>query len=598
MATEYKLPYTASEINEKLEMVDEVKADLKNNYYTRNQINESFKDVDNSFEEVNSSLENMNSLVGRANESIGNISAAIANKADLVDGKIPVEQLPDGIGSGNGASGGETEQVQADFEQNDETQPDYIKNRPFYAYGGRVTFIDNVTCTSFDITDGEGLAYMVVLEVPSVLTDETINFVFDGISYELTGVYDEDIGGYYFGNASILSPIGFDYEDTGEPFIFLTIDDGDVVGICYLADTQETDHTISIFFDSEIIKTLDIKYLPKNMALGYETKAFEDIVWDGNTDGLLSVRKDVDMGEDGVLTFTCYKVSDAILPKELVNGAEMTYTHQDGEDTAEIDANYLFDVNANGTYVDGEKVSFFCVTEANTSADLSEMAPDLTVDFPESGVWFVVQEADGMEIMHTQSLKAPSQIVKIDGKFIQTGHPNTIASLDYAGKIPMEQLRIDSTPYQYSQNLITSGAVYNAVNNIQITVDNTVTSYSNNPVSSSAVYTAIENKKINVDTYVQSGSDNAVSGGAVYNTLNNYYTKSEVNSAIENKKVIVDKSVQNGSNNAVSGDAVYTALNNKQDKISVTSSDNGKFMRVVNGAWAAVEVPSAEDGEF
>ena len=31
---------------------------------------------------------------------------------------------------------------------------------------------------------------------------------------------------------------------------------------------------------------------------------------------------------------------------------------------------------------------------------------------------------------------------------------------------------------------------------------------------------------------------------------------------------------------------------------SVTTSDNGKFMRVVDGAWAAVALANAEDGGF
>ena len=30
----------------------------------------------------------------------------------------------------------------------------------------------------------------------------------------------------------------------------------------------------------------------------------------------------------------------------------------------------------------------------------------------------------------------------------------------------------------------------------------------------------------------------------------------------------------------------------------VTESDNGKFLRVVNGIWTASSIPNAEDGEF
>lgn len=39
-------------------------------------------------------------------------------------------------------------------------------------------------------------------------------------------------------------------------------------------------------------------------------------------------------------------------------------------------------------------------------------------------------------------------------------------------------------------------------------------------------------------------------------------------------------------------------LGDKADKVAVTASDNGKFLRVVNGAWAAQAVPSAESSSF
>ena len=41
-----------------------------------------------------------------------------------------------------------------------------------------------------------------------------------------------------------------------------------------------------------------------------------------------------------------------------------------------------------------------------------------------------------------------------------------------------------------------------------------------------------------------------------------------------------------------------TALQNKAEKIEVSESDNGKFMRVVNGAWTADEIPSANGVNF
>lgn len=49
--------------------------------------------------------------------------------------------------------------------------------------------------------------------------------------------------------------------------------------------------------------------------------------------------------------------------------------------------------------------------------------------------------------------------------------------------------------------------------------------------------------------------------------------------------------------------AVSDVQNNKaawsaKELPTVTASDNGKFLRVVNGAWAAVEIANANGGSF
>lgn len=36
----------------------------------------------------------------------------------------------------------------------------------------------------------------------------------------------------------------------------------------------------------------------------------------------------------------------------------------------------------------------------------------------------------------------------------------------------------------------------------------------------------------------------------------------------------------------------------KKELPAVTNSDNGKFLRVANGAWAAVEIANANGGSF
>lgn len=57
-----------------------------------------------------------------------------------------------------------------------------------------------------------------------------------------------------------------------------------------------------------------------------------------------------------------------------------------------------------------------------------------------------------------------------------------------------------------------------------------------------------------------------------------------------------------GSTNAVQSGGVYDALEEVKNTIDVlpaaTSNDEGKFLRVVNGAWAAAAVPNAEEVAF
>lgn len=43
---------------------------------------------------------------------------------------------------------------------------------------------------------------------------------------------------------------------------------------------------------------------------------------------------------------------------------------------------------------------------------------------------------------------------------------------------------------------------------------------------------------------------------------------------------------------------IKTLINGKMPAVSVTSDDNGKFLRVVDGVWAAATVPNANGGSF
>ena len=153
---------------------------------------------------------------------------------------------------GTGGSG----DVQSDWNQNDETAADYIKNRPFYT-GDTVetVFVEESTIT---FAENNGL---YIAQFPSTFratVGDTYKVSWDGASYECTCVLIKNLPA--IGNPSIMS-VG---SDTGEPFL-IGVENGQGIAIV-TADTSAS-HTVSISgFVQEIVK-IDEKYLPDNLAI-------------------------------------------------------------------------------------------------------------------------------------------------------------------------------------------------------------------------------------------------------------------------------------------------------------------------------------------
>lgn len=140
--------------------------------------------------------------------------------------------------------------VQPDWNQNDSTAADYVKNRPFYT-GTRETVLVEESTVSFDPEDG---IYIGELESTfSATVGETYKVYWDGTAYECICV---DFSGMtIIGNLSIANA----GSDTGEPF-FMNIIGGMVIGISTL-DTSDS-HTFSISGYAESVVKIDQKYLP------------------------------------------------------------------------------------------------------------------------------------------------------------------------------------------------------------------------------------------------------------------------------------------------------------------------------------------------
>ena len=162
------------------------------------------------------------------------------------------EEFAKRAGGGNGGAN-----VQSDWNQNDETAPDYVKNRPFYT-GDRVqtVFVEESTA-SFSFSNDDGMYTGLFPSTFDATVGDTYKVYWDGSTYECTCVD-------FFGNSAIgnLSIVGRG-ADTGEPFIMVLIETEIYI---YTADTSAS-HTFSISgFVQELVK-IDEKYLPEYSVL-------------------------------------------------------------------------------------------------------------------------------------------------------------------------------------------------------------------------------------------------------------------------------------------------------------------------------------------
>ena len=172
---------------------------------------------------------------------------------DLTSDSVNASNLSKGTTAHNAAGEqivGTFEQVQSDWNQNDETAVDYVKNRPFYTGNPVETvLVEESTLTFREVGDG-----IYATEIPPTFlatAGKTYTVYWDSTSYECTCV---DIGYPVLGNLSI----AFDGSDTGEPFVILMSNEYIVI---YTSDTSAS-HTFSISKVAPEVVKVDTKYLP------------------------------------------------------------------------------------------------------------------------------------------------------------------------------------------------------------------------------------------------------------------------------------------------------------------------------------------------
>lgn len=173
---------------------------------------------------------------------------------DLTSDSVNASNLSKGTTAHNAAGEqivGTFEQAQSDWNQNDETAVDYVKNRPFYTKNPVETILVEESTLSF-IESNDGIYGAEAPPVFLATVGDTYTIYWDSISYECIGV---NFMGYpVLGNLSI----AFGGGDTGEPFVVMMSNEYMII---YTSDTTAS-HTFSISKVVQDVVKIDTKYLP------------------------------------------------------------------------------------------------------------------------------------------------------------------------------------------------------------------------------------------------------------------------------------------------------------------------------------------------
>lgn len=166
----------------------------------------------------------------------------------------------------------------ADWNQSDETAPDYIKNRTHYEYTEKNKVIEK-TFTAERYFDEEGYRCKFGDEFVSAYDGnhgDTVLVVFDGVEYHCKqiGQYGDGstANGYVIGNTALLEKASAGSEgvgqtpivDTGEPFLYWS--QNYYSRSCGVICLDGNEHTIEVYAFEKKAKPIDDKFLPEDLA--------------------------------------------------------------------------------------------------------------------------------------------------------------------------------------------------------------------------------------------------------------------------------------------------------------------------------------------
>lgn len=165
----------------------------------------------------------------------------------------------------------EESRVQPDWNQNDPTAADYVKNRTHYEGMTTVVFADNVTVETADGRESENPFTM-----DEIVEGQTYTITWDGTAYECVAYIAEGPNTPSLGNGELAGVSG----GNGEPF-FITVFEG-----ATLVFANTGTHTVSISAVQEGIAKIDEKFIPDTIARKSDLEGIDGGVtsWNDLTD--------------------------------------------------------------------------------------------------------------------------------------------------------------------------------------------------------------------------------------------------------------------------------------------------------------------------
>ena len=457
------------------------------------------------------------------------------------------------------------------WEQNDPTADDYIKNRPFYTdETSKETVVSKKTFTTTESDEWCGPFFFKpnIGQVYTVVWDEKL---YECIAYE-------DVGGSYIGNLNIVDN---GENNTGEPF-FYYYHDNDDYGLCVRSAGA---HTIEI--STTKVVTLDRKYLP-DLDLAPVAKSgdyydlnniptiYNDVVRYSVSQGLTSAQQN--RARQNINAASTSEVVKTTSQNLSVTQKQQARTNI-GAGTSNFSGNYNDLAN--------KPISLSALTQSDTDTTRIDVL-DYTITGDAVRIYSTQHIFDTSSGIFTNLAKT-SIYGYHDGGWTKIYHP----SVDNNWKsINSVNVKANDAVYYGVGIGVNIGSLYERYffisNNGFIIISDGVVN-SENPIK----YFKIQYNSADLTIPIAYLSERFIPP-AIQRVGDDVIIPSSTSDSDKKFKITVDDS----------GKPTFTNLSDSADSYTptdlppVTDSDSGKFLRVINGEAAWSIVPNAEEANF